>query len=143
MAERLSPSPPASLPNWIQYLTWEGVGCDSRRRDWCLTGDQDHDETISPTFTTPGEYTLLVTTPIGTLRTAPKSEGYVLTVSEPVAGEPLTMKTESVLSGEPFTGKSLTLTPDLLRVVKSLTPRRTRGNQGLMAAGAPLMASLV
>ena len=95
-------------------LTWEGVGCDLYDAETGgLTGDQDHDETISLTFTTPGEYTILATYTDWNAENSPsKSEGYVLTVSEPAApGEPLTMKTESVLSGEPFTGKSLTLTP--------------------------------
>lgn len=95
-------------------LTWEGVGFDLYdAATGGLTGDQDHDETIVLTFTTPGEYTVLATYTDWNADNSPsKSEGYVLTVSAPVEpGEPLTMKTESVLSGEPFLGKVLTLTP--------------------------------
>ena len=95
-------------------LTWEGVGCDLYdAATGGLTGDQDHDETISLTFTTPGEYTIIATYTDWNAENSPsKSEGYVLTVSAPVEpGEPLTMKTESVLEGEPFIGKTLTLIP--------------------------------
>ena len=95
-------------------LTWEGVGFDLFDADTGgLSGDQNHDEAIVLTFTTPGEYTIKAGYSDVAADNSPQySQGYVLTVSVPAEpGEPLTMKTESVLSGEPFIGKVLTLTP--------------------------------
>lgn len=106
----------ASITSKLEFsvLTWEGVGFDLYdSATGGLTGDQDHDEAINLTFTTPGQYTIKAGYSDEAADNSPQySEGYVITVSEPVEpGEPLTMKTESVLSGEPFLGSTLTLTP--------------------------------
>lgn len=95
-------------------LTWEGVGFDLYdSATGGLVGDQDHDEAINLTFTTPGEYSIKAGYSDEAVDNSPQySANYVITVSEPVEpGKPLTMKTESVLSGDPFLGSILTLTP--------------------------------
>ena len=128
-------------------LTWEGVGFDLYdSATGGLTGDQDHDEAITLTFTTPGEYSIKAGYSDEAVDNSPQySENYVLTVSEPVEpGEPLTMKTESVLSGDPFLGSTHSrLLLVLLRVGPSLTPRFTPGKLLVMVRGMSSMALLV
>ena len=96
-------------------LTWEGLDFDLFDPETGgLVGETaDHDETISLTFTKAGTYNLKARYTDATAENSPAdSQPLTLTVSEPVEpGEPLTMKTESVLSGDPFLGSTLTLTP--------------------------------
>lgn len=95
-------------------LTWEGVGFDLYSSETGgLTGDQDHDESITLIFNVAGTYTIKAGWSDEAADNSPQySEEYVLTVNEPAPPAPeLTKKTDTVVTGEPFTGNVLTLVP--------------------------------
>ena len=91
-------------------LTWEGVGCDLYGENTGgLTGNDDHNETVSLIFKTAGTYTIKAGwSDVNADNTPQYSENLVLTVSEP---DPLTQVTETTLDGLPFVGQILTLNP--------------------------------